>query len=261
MTDDASSQHDLDLGVFDKTPMFAPKKVTHVLDALATLQARRSALAASVIWGDTDDTRVIARGPVEINRWLFALASERHDLLSVRPFGRVDELRVSLPANRRSVEAGNQMTSVFDYRATTPTARLLLGAEPAPPTYLFAYAPLQMKIIDEEQVLLEGPTIDGGPTVMLTSDQACLTAALAYWRAVLDTSFPCSEAPECIPELTDRQRQVMALMSADLSDEQIAEAVGVSVRTVRSDIARVMAELGAGSRFSLGRAIQDRLQD
>jgi DNA-binding CsgD family transcriptional regulator len=260
MTDDASSQDDLDLGVFDRTPLFTPKQVAHVLDAVATLQAQRSTIAASVVWGDSAETRVVARGAVGINRWLLGSASEWRDVRSVRPFGRADELRVSLPVNRRSVEGGTRMVSVFDYRATTPPARLLLGAERSV-TYLFAFAPLQMKIMDEDQVLLDGPTLGGEPTVMMTSDPACLTAALAYWRAVLDTSFPCSEAPDCLPELTDRQRQVMAFLSDDVPDERIADAVGVSVRTVRADIARVMAAVGAGSRFSLGRAIQDRLQD
>lgn len=259
--DDTSSQKALELGVFDRTPLFAQKKITHVLDAVSTLQARRSTLAAGVTWGDTADTRIVARGAVEINRWLFTSISQWHHLLSVRPLARVDELRVSVPVNRRWAEGGNHMVSVFDYRATPPSARLLLGGEAPPPTYLFAYAPMQMKIVDEDRVLLDGPSLDGDPTVMLTADPACLTAAMAYWRAVLDTSFPCSEAPECRPELTARQWQVMALMSADVPDERIADELGVSVRTVRTDIARVMAALGARSRFSLGRAIQDRLQD
>jgi DNA-binding NarL/FixJ family response regulator len=109
-------------------------------------------------------------------------------------------------------------------------------------------------------VLLEGPIIDGQPTVMLTADLPCLTAADAYWRAVLDTSFACSQAPERIPGLSDRQCQVLALLTAELSDEQVAASLGVSVRTVRGEIARAMAELGVRSRFSLGRAVEDVLR-
>ena len=37
-------------------------------------------------------------------------------------------------------------------------------------------------------------------------------------------------------------------------------AIGVSVRTVRAEIARAMATLGVQSRFSLGSAVNDRLR-
>lgn len=248
-----------DLAVFSREPVFPPAKVQRVLDAVAMLQAQRSRLAAAVSRGTVPHTRLVGRGAIEINRWMTRGVRDWHDLLSVRPWGRVDELRVSLPLNREFVAAGNRMVSVFDYDSTTPQARLLLGGEQSS-RYLFAHAPVQLKIVDRTQVLLAGPVMDGEQTVMLTTNANCLASALAYWRAVLDCSFPCSKAPECVPDLTDRQRQVVAYLSADVSDEQIATAIGVSVRTVRSEIARAMATLGVQSRFSLGSAVNERLR-
>jgi len=249
-----------DLAVFADVAVFEPAQTQRVLTAMAGLQAQRNRLAHVVQQGSLPHTRIAATGALEINRWLFEEGPRWKDMLSVRPWGRVEELRVTLPRNRQFVADGNRMVSVFDYQGTTPRARLLLSAEKSG-RYLFAYAPLQIKIADNRQVVLDGPVVSGEPTIMLTSEPTILAAAHAYWRAVLDSSFPCSEAPERIADLTDRQRQVMAFLSTDVSDEQIAAVIGVSVRTVRADIARVMTLLGVRSRFSLGQAVRDRLQD
>jgi DNA-binding CsgD family transcriptional regulator len=248
-----------ELSVFAREPLFPSAKTQRVLDTAAVLQSQRSRLATALGRGAVSHTRIVGRGGVGINRWMLNGASTWHDLLSVRLWGRVEELRVSLPRNREFVAAGNRMVSVFDYQSTTPQARLLLGAERSS-RYLFAHAPVQLKIVDRTQVLLDGPAQGGDPTVMVTTDPACLAAALGYWRAVLDCSIPCSEAPECVPDLTERQRQVVALLSADVNDEQIATAIGVSVRTVRGEIARAMETLGVQSRFSLGSAVNERLR-
>lgn len=249
-----------DLAIFANVATFKPTQIQRVLTAVAGLQTQRNRLAHAVGRESLPHTRITATGALEINRWLFEEAPRWKDMLSVRPWGRVEELRVTLPRNRRFVADGNRMVSVFDYQGTTPQARLLLSAEKSG-RYLFAYAPLQIKIADNRRVVLDGPVVDGEPSIMLTSEPTILAAAHAYWRAVLDSSFPCSEAPERVAHLTDRQRQVMAFLSTDISDEQIAAAIGVSVRTVRADIARVMALLGVRSRFSLGQALKDRLQD
>lgn len=50
----------------------------------------------------------------------------------------------------------------------------------------------------------------------------------------------------------DPHRQVAALLSQGLTDEAIARRLGLSVRTVRARIARIMAELGARTRFQAG---------
>jgi DNA-binding NarL/FixJ family response regulator len=52
--------------------------------------------------------------------------------------------------------------------------------------------------------------------------------------------------------LSSRQRHIIDLMSRDLSDERIAEKLGISVRTVRYDICAIMSALGVRSRFAAG---------
>ena len=54
---------------------------------------------------------------------------------------------------------------------------------------------------------------------------------------------------EARPEL---RRFLLRLLATGQKDEQIARALGMSLRTVRRRIADLMTELGADSRFQAG---------
>ena len=49
-------------------------------------------------------------------------------------------------------------------------------------------------------------------------------------------------------ELSRREREVLRLLAAGKTDREIADALGVSYRTVTTHIARVFAKLGVRSR-------------
>jgi DNA-binding CsgD family transcriptional regulator len=61
------------------------------------------------------------------------------------------------------------------------------------------------------------------------------------------------EPPRSTPleELTDREREVMALAAAGLSNEQIAERLVVSAATAETHVSRAMIKLGARDRAQL----------
>jgi DNA-binding NarL/FixJ family response regulator len=113
--------------------------------------------------------------------------------------------------------------------------------------------PVQMNIVDRRFVLLHGPFYDGVPSLMQVIAPECLDAAWRYWHAAVASSYPANEdeAGE-LDSFTPRQRQVAALLAVDTRDEAIAEVLGVSIRTVRSDIAQMMEALGVRSRFAAG---------
>jgi DNA-binding CsgD family transcriptional regulator len=226
-----------------------------VLDAAAELQVRRRQVAEALAGGDTTDGKIVARGNEGINVWMYLASSNCAELLSVRPTATVAQLIRSLPNNRAELARGMRMVSVFDYYSLDPDARLILTGE-TDGSYAFGVAPVQMKIFDGERVVLQGPFIEGEPTVMALSSPGCLAVARAYRDAVLASSFPAVETGQGLDQLTERQRQIVALLATDARDEAVAAALGVSVRTVRGDVASLMTLLGVRSRFAAGLRIR-----
>jgi DNA-binding CsgD family transcriptional regulator len=53
------------------------------------------------------------------------------------------------------------------------------------------------------------------------------------------------------PPITDREREIVRLAAAGLSNRQIAERLSVSVRTVEGHIYRIFAKLGIERREQL----------
>ncbi|MDQ5826168.1 MAG: LuxR C-terminal-related transcriptional regulator [Chloroflexota bacterium] len=48
--------------------------------------------------------------------------------------------------------------------------------------------------------------------------------------------------------LNVREKEILSLVAADLTDQEIAERTGLSVRTVHSHLSRIYAKLGVGGR-------------
>jgi DNA-binding NarL/FixJ family response regulator len=221
-----------------------------VLDAAATLQLRRSEIAARVARGELSEV-VVARTADAIHHWMRTSAPTWRELHSIRPAATPTQLRASLPVNRRLLDRGHSMVSIFGADGVDPEARMLLAYEPVG-SYLLSVAPVQMKIVDRSSVLLGGPTIDGHITLMSVTSPPVLDAAWRYWYAALACSFPVGDRVGQLEDLTPRQHRVIALMASGVGDEAIAEALEVSVRTVRSDVAAILEALGVKTRFAAG---------
>ncbi len=228
-----------------------------ILDAAAVLQVRRSEVVAALARGPVPGTDILTSGtPAEMNRQMMAQAAEWRELHSVRSRATVPGLQRSLPNNRRLLENGLRMESIFDAGAPGLGALLLLANEPVG-TYLLSFAPINMKIVDRSYVMLQGPDLpDGGETVMAVRTSACLNAAWRYWEVVRRHALPAGEWVDSLTDLTPRQRQVVALMATGITDDAIAAALGVSVRTVRTDVAALLDVLGVRTRFAAGVRLQ-----
>ncbi|WP_083701930.1 helix-turn-helix transcriptional regulator [Tersicoccus sp. Bi-70] len=222
-----------------------------VLDAALGVQESRHRALATLDGAETGPgVHLVARG--DLSSWtLTASATWRH-LLSTRSAATAEQLMRSLPNNRRRCAAGLTMISVFDHESTEQAARRLLEAEP-PGAYFYAYAPVQIKIVDRRSVLLQGPTEAGMGSLLELTDDRAVSAAWSYWRALMATAVPCRGAAHP-PRLTDRQVQILELLRLDATDERIGRLLGLSVRTVRTDIGAAMAALGVRSRFAAGYA-------
>jgi DNA-binding CsgD family transcriptional regulator len=248
----------MDFSAYVDSGRFPRPARLRVLDQLALLQAERSRVSRAVERGHRVAARVVGRGTLAINRNMAFEAQSWRNLDSIRNSGTVGQLAVSLPNNTIVMENGLRMTSIWHFDGLDPEVRLILSAED-PAAYFFGYAPVQMKIVDNAEVFLEGPTIRGEPTVIAVRDGACLDAARGYWEAVRATMYPCTAEAPAVGGLSERQRRVVTLMLTCPSDEQIAQRLGVSIRTVRTEVAAVLNLLDAPTRFVAGVRLREYL--
>lgn len=82
-----------------------------------------------------------------------------------------------------------------------------------------------------------------------------LTRAISLW---LDRPIDAQPAPASgSPEVTERQREVLAQLCDDRTNQQIADSLGVSVATIKADLASLFSLLGTRRRSELpARAIR-----
>jgi DNA-binding CsgD family transcriptional regulator len=248
----------LDFSAFSHEDGLPRSLRVRVMDALTRLQVERSRVVGAMERGQRVAARILGRGPQDINVAMVTGAANWHVLESIRSYGTVEQLSVSLPNNAYHMERGLRMTSVWHRPGVDADARLMLAGED-PSVYYFSYAPVQLKIVDGRSVLLEGPRIGGEPTVIDVEDPACLAAARGYWDVVVGGMYPCDAETAALADLTVRQRRVIALMLTSSSDDQISRKLGVSVRTVRTEIALVLSMLDAPNRFVAGVRLRERL--
>ncbi|MFF3286579.1 hypothetical protein [Streptomyces sp. NPDC003023] len=254
-------QHTLperDFSVFADPVRFSGPERLRVTEAMMRLEAERLRVVRAMERGQPVAARLLGRGGQEINRNLSRELRSRRTLDSVKPHGSVERLAVSLPYNTFEMNAGLRMISVWNRDTLSPDVRLALSGED-PKVYFFGYGPLEMKILDGVEALLEGPTVRNQTTVIGVRDAACMAAARRYWDAVRATAYPCAAEEPPADGLTERQRRIVALLLTCSSDEQIARRLELSVRTVRTEVAVILDLLDAPTRFVAGVRLRERL--
>jgi len=129
---------------------------------------------------------------------------------------------------RARADAGEQVRLL----ATVPTRMAVLGTA-------VALLPQRLGRDAERVLLIRQDALVGALRLLFES----------YWERAL--SIPGFDAVIEQDELGDR-RLFLQQLSSGSKDEQIARALGISLRTVRRRVAEIMVALGAESRFQAG---------
>jgi len=202
------------------------------------------------------EVRLLAIGEERFSAAIEELLVTSRDVVSVCRGASRDVLVETRHRNRRIVEGGTRMRSWYDIDRSDPETAGLLLSQPWL-TGHWTVAPVETKILDNRAVLLEGPRIEGRRSVLVTTHHRAVAAALAYWHAVDAQSVPLelAESDNPLGRLSDRQRETAIMLADGLTDEQIAQRLEVSVRTVRYDVAKLGRLLQTSSRFGIGLAL------
>ena len=78
-----------------------------------------------------------------------------------------------------------------------------------------------------------------------------MTTTLGFDLAPARHGQGCSSRPDlpaCLPRLTYREHQVLALLRDRWTNREIAKHLSISVRTAESHVASILAKLGAANR-------------
>lgn len=144
------------------------------------------------------------------------------------------------------------LESINNHPATRTHARWL--ADRGAQVRTVPVLPLRMVIFDRMVALLPvNPEVSRDGAVMV-SGKGLLTALLHLFEHTWADATPIGAAPARGDEgrLRAADRAVLGLLAQGLTDEAVARKLGVSLRTVRRMMARLMRQLGAQSRFEAG---------
>jgi len=207
----------------------APKGEPVTVEVLAggdVAQLMRSLSASSsgdLLWLRPDPWKA---GPgLELDDWVAALmrAGRRS-----RAIYQVDVLEHAPDLVRRRAEAGEHVRIL----AEVPTRLAVLGSSAALISERF-------DVFDERRLVLRHQSMVRSLTCMfeLLWEKAMPVPGLSGQRS---------------DDGASEQRLLLAQLTGGAKDEQIARALGVSVRTVRRRVADLLDDLGAASRFQAG---------
>jgi DNA-binding NarL/FixJ family response regulator len=174
------------------------------------------------------------------------------EVLAMFPEISLDTCLASHRTDGLLVARGVKMRTIVDPRGATTEALEYLERNANGEDIRLGSVPMQLKVVDRRAVVVSGPVVDEQSTALLCQRPALVAAAIEVFEEVYRGGSEPSLAHPGWSRLTERQRAVASLMAHSLKDPEIAAELGISLRTVRSDVARMMSMMGAADRFGLG---------
>ncbi|MFI6931570.1 response regulator [Streptomyces sp. NPDC050287] len=209
-----------------------------------------------------DDHEVVRRG-------VHDLLNDEPDITVVGEAGTVEQALVRVPALRPQV-------AVLDVRLPdgdgVSVCRELRSRMPE-------LACLMLTSFDDEEALLDSIMAGASGYVLKQiqgSDLVSAVRTVAAGQSLLDPSATAKvmarlrgeqtwePEPEALPGLTEREREILALIGEGLTNRQIGERLYLAEKTVKNHISRLLAKLGVERRIQaavIATQAQDRLKN
>ncbi|MEV4756240.1 helix-turn-helix domain-containing protein [Micromonospora sp. NPDC049559] len=116
---------------------------------------------------------------------------------------------------------------------------------------VLADVPFKMHLVDERVAVIPLDPDTATVQAALVHPSALLDALLIVFESCWERATPLDAAP-AEEQISDEDRQLLALLAAGVKDDAIGRQLGLSVRTMRRRIRRLLDLLGAQTRFQAG---------
>ncbi|MEZ5097833.1 MAG: helix-turn-helix domain-containing protein [Nocardioides sp.] len=239
------------LALFVRAQALHAERLTRRLDAVAAAVGALPTQAPPLGEGGRPlDGEVL--GQVDVAGMLERWVRHSHgDLLWLRP----DQWRMSsdqlmTSAVAEAVATGRQSRAIYPTAALTVApdaiqARVQAGEQ----VRVAPEIPTRLAIIGPQAVLHDHHGV-GSAQRLLVRQPSLVSALRVLFEQLWERATPVTDVR--VRRRRDARRLLVDHLAAGEKDEQIARALGVSLRTVRRRIAAMMTELGVDSRFQAG---------
>jgi len=226
------------------------------LDAVRRLVHQLSALHDTALAPEGDAVRVerVRGGDVAAHLRSLAFASSG-DLLWLRP----DQWRLEPgpridAAVKELLAAGRRSRAIYPARVLEEAPHVIRErAEAGEHVRILADVPLRFAVMGSAVAVVSEDVGVPGERRLVIREEVLVGALAALFDGLWEKAMavPGLDGHRPIGDPSD-ERLLLGQLAAGAKDEQIARAMGVSVRTVRRRVADVLVELGADSRFQAG---------
>jgi DNA-binding CsgD family transcriptional regulator len=154
--------------------------------------------------------------------------------------------------NQEAIRRGLEQRTVYDdtvLDSPTGVAWVSEWADIGERQRFIAGVPSEFAIYDSSAVVGTGVWGDPASEYVVIRDSMLVQAFIALFDRLWDAAMPMPSGRTSDDGADDH---LLELLSRGFKDEAIARYLGWSLRTVRRRVARLMNELGAGTRFQLG---------
>jgi len=194
--------------------------------------------------------------------------NDEPDITVIGEAGTVEQALVRVPALRPQVAVldvrlpdGDGVTVCRELRSRMPELSCLM-----------------LTSFDDEEALLDSIMAGASGYVLKQiqgSDLVSAVRTVASGQSLLDPSATTrlmarlrhdqqkEEEPDALPGLTDREREILALIGEGLTNRQIGQRLFLAEKTVKNHISRLLAKLGVERRIQaavIATQAQDRLR-
>ncbi|MFC9746806.1 helix-turn-helix transcriptional regulator [Streptomyces niveus] len=250
-------------------PVLPSAALAHLLQPIAREIHERVRLTASLVDSLAPLSAVVAEDPnlsittldghvlIDAKVGEAARAATR-EILTVQPgFSRERKLMMAgLSRSLAAIERGARLRHLYQHPARySPHIKEYLEQVPADRLEVRTVEQTVERLIIVDRTVAFIPASANRHTALEIRHPALITYLVQVYEVLWSQATPMTERPPILsPDaaVTSVQRGIARLLAEGITDESVARRMGISVRTCRAHIAKLMQALNASSRTHLG---------